>query len=97
MFLAQSLVFFGEERLTLQISGADLWREPKMYRPGLLFTQHSQHFLVVVAVSETVSWTYRTHKAGVVPGESQSLQELVPCLDGEVTAVAVGPKQVVVV
>lgn len=51
----------------------------------------------VVAVGETISWTYRTHKAGVMPGESESLQELVPCLDGEVTAVAVGPKQTVVV
>lgn len=62
MFLAQSLVFFGEEWLTFQTSRAD-----------------------------------RTHKAGVMPGESYSLQELVPCLDGEVTAVAVGPKQIVVV
>lgn len=62
MFLAQSLVFFGEERLTFQISGAD-----------------------------------RAHKAGVVPGKPKSLQELVPRFNGEVAAVAVGPKQVVVV
>lgn len=62
MFLAQRLVFFGEEGLTFQVSGAD-----------------------------------HTHKTGVVPGEAQSLQELVPGLDGEVAAVAVGPKQVVVV
>lgn len=41
--------------------------------------------------------TYRAHEAGVVPGEPQSLQELVPSLDGEVAAVAVGSKQVVVV
>lgn len=27
MFLAQSLVFFGEERLTLQAGRAHLWRE----------------------------------------------------------------------
>lgn len=38
-----------------------------------------------------------THKAGVMPGEAQSLQELVPCFDGEVTAVAVGPEQFVVI
>lgn len=62
MFLAQRLVFFGEESLTFQISRAD-----------------------------------RAHKAGVMPGESQSIQELIPCLDGEVTPMAVGPKQVVVV
>lgn len=62
MFLAQRLVFFGEERLTFQVNRAD-----------------------------------RTHKAGVMPGESQSIQELIPCLDGEVAAVAVGAKQVVVV
>lgn len=62
MFLAQRLVFFGEERLTFQTSGAD-----------------------------------RTHKAGIVPGGSQSVQELVPCLDGEVTAVATGPEHLVVV
>lgn len=35
------------------------------------------------------------HEAGVVPGESQGLQELVARLDGEVAAVAVGPKQVI--
>lgn len=52
---------------------------------------------LVVAVSDIVSWTYRTHKAGVMPGESQCFQELVPRLDWEVTALAVGPKQVVVV
>jgi len=52
---------------------------------------------LVVGVSETVSWTYRTHKAGIVPGGSQSVQELVPCLDGEVTAVATGPEHLVVV
>lgn len=39
--------------------------------------------------------TYRAHEAGVVPGEPQSLQELVASLDGEVAAVAVGPEQVV--
>lgn len=37
------------------------------------------------------------HEAGVVPGDAQSLQELVTCLDGKVAAVAVGPKQLVVV
>lgn len=47
--------------------------------------------------SKLVPLTYRTHKAGVMPGESQSIQELIPRLDGEVTPVAVGPKQVVVV
>lgn len=62
MFLAQRLVFFGEECLTFQVSRAD-----------------------------------RTHKTGVMPGESQSLQELIPGLDGEVAAVAVGPKHGVVV
>lgn len=46
MFLAQSLVFFGEERLTFQRSRADLWREPKIYSAVLLFTQHSQHCLI---------------------------------------------------
>lgn len=50
-----------------------------------------------VSVSDGFGCTYRTHKAGVVPGESQSLQELVPGLDGEVAAVAVGSKQAVVV
>ena len=45
----------------------------------------------------TVFWTYRTHKTGVMPGESKSLQKLIPCLNGEVTAVAVGPKHGVVV
>lgn len=30
-----------------------------------------------------------------MPGEAQGLQELVPSLDGEIAAVAVGPKQVV--
>lgn len=46
MFLAQSLVFFGEEWLTFQIGRADLWREPNRCRPPLLFKQHSQHFLI---------------------------------------------------
>lgn len=45
VFLAQRLVLFGEERLTFQISGADLWWEPKTYRVMLLSTQHSQHLL----------------------------------------------------
>lgn len=44
---------------------------------------------------ETLRSTYRAHEAGVVPGEPQGLQELVPGLDGEIAAVAVGPKQVV--
>lgn len=40
---------------------------------------------------------YRTHKAGVVPCEAQGLQEFVPCLDRKITAMAAGPKQVVIV
>lgn len=75
MFLAQRLVFFGEERLTFQISLADLWREQKLYRAVLLFTQYSPHVLIFIPsllllAGVTVSWTYRTHKAGVMPGES---------------------------
>lgn len=46
---------------------------------------------------KNVSCTYRAHKTGVVPSEAKSLQKLVPSLDREVTAVAVSPKQVVVV
>lgn len=62
MFLAQRLVFLGEERLPFQAGGAN-----------------------------------RAHKTGVMPGESQRLQKLVSGLDGEVAAMAVGPKHGVVV
>lgn len=58
------------------------------------FLEFKSHPPLAVKLS---ALTYRTHKAGVMPGESQSIQELIPCLDGEVTPVAVGPKQVVVV
>lgn len=37
------------------------------------------------------------HKAGVMPGVAQSLKKLIPCFNGEVTAMAVSPKQSVVV
>lgn len=49
------------------------------------------------SLRERFGSTYRAHEAGVVPGEAQGLQELVPGLDGEVAAVAVGSKQAVVV
>lgn len=62
MLLAQSLVFFREERLTFQAGRA-----------------------------------HRTHKAGIMPGESHCIQELISSLDGEVAAMAVCPKQAVVV
>lgn len=41
--------------------------------------------------------TYRTHEAGIMPGEAQSLQKFVPCLDGEVTAMAAGTEKTVIV
>lgn len=37
------------------------------------------------------------HKAGVMPGKSQSLKKFIPCFNGEVAAMAIGPKQCVVV
>lgn len=40
---------------------------------------------------------HRTHKAGIMPGESHRLQELIPSLNGEVTTMTVCPKQAVVV
>lgn len=39
----------------------------------------------------------RAHKTGVMPGVSESIQVLVPRLDWEVAAVAVGSKQLVVI
>ena len=41
--------------------------------------------------------TYRTHKAGVVPCEAQSLQEFVPSFDRKITTMTAGPKQVVII
>ncbi len=41
--------------------------------------------------------SYRTHEAGVVPGESQRLQELIARFDGEVTSVTAGAEQGVVI
>lgn len=42
-------------------------------------------------------FTYRTHEAGVVPGESQRLQELVARFDGEVASVTAGAEEGVVI
>lgn len=95
MLLAQRLVLFGEELLTFQISRAHL-RKSNVNRAELLLTWSPLAFTKLLQ-SEFVFRTYRAHKTGVMPGEPQSLQELVPCLDREVTAVAVGPKQSVVV
>lgn len=41
------------------------------------------------------SFTYGADEAGVVPGVTEGLQELVSSLDGELTATAAGPKQTV--
>lgn len=90
VLLAQGFVFLGEEGLTFQVRGADLTKtntQSVVERPHVS-SQHRGSF-------ETFCSTYRAHEAGVVPGEPQSLQELVPGLDGEIAAVAVGPKQVV--
>lgn len=76
-----------------------VWSQ-RTYTAVLSFTHHLPFFrfdLLLLLWVTSVSWTYRAHKACVVPGESQSLQELVPGLDGEVAAVAGGPEQVVVV
>lgn len=77
--------------------GSQKHKEECYYSNNILSIFLSLDLTLVVPVSVIVSWTYRTHKAGVMPGESKSLQELVPSFDGEVTAVAVGPKQLVVV
>lgn len=61
------------------------------------FSRAAQVVFTHVLLEETVARTYHTHKTGVMPGESQSLQELVSRLNGEVTTMAIGPKHGVVV
>lgn len=39
--------------------------------------------------------TYSTNEAGVMPGVTKGLQELVSSLDGELAAMAASPKQTV--
>lgn len=56
-----------------------------------------QEVFTHVFLEETVARTYHTHKTGVMPSESQSLQELVSRLNGEVATMAFRPKHVVVV
>lgn len=95
MFLAQRLVFLGEERLPFQAGGANLRRETNICT-DVVFTQY-RYDLPVCLWLKGVFWTYRAHKTGVMPGESQRLQKLVSGLDGEVAAMAVGTKHGVVV
>lgn len=52
---------------------------------------------VYISQTETVCFTYCTHEAGVVPGESQRLQELVARFDGKVTSVTAGAEEGVVI
>lgn len=94
MFLAQRFVFFGKERLTFQTGGADLRRETNRWS---VCSRTAQEVFTHVLRSETVVRTYRTHKTGVMPGEPQSLQELVSRFDWEVAAVAGSPKHGVVI
>lgn len=87
VILAQHLVLFREERLTLQVGAADL---------------KQKHIVNVLgAHSFTRAWreasSYSADEAGVVPLGAHGLQELVAGLDGEVAAVAVGPEHGVIV
>lgn len=43
----------------------------------------------------SVIFTHSTNKAGVMPGVTKGLQELVSSLDGKLTAMAASAKQIV--
>lgn len=46
-------------------------------------------------LSVTMAHTYCTNKAGVMPGVTKGIQELVSSFDWELTAMAASPKQIV--
>lgn len=93
VILAQHLVLFGEERLTLQVGAADLQQKHIVIVPAA----RSFGSAALVLLQRWETWSYSADEAGVVPLDAQGLQELVAGLDREVAAVAVGPEHGVVV
>lgn len=92
VILAQHLVLFREERLTLQVGAADL----KQKHIVNVFGAHS-FTSGALGLEHRETSSYSADEAGVVPLGAQGLQELVTGLNREVAAVAVGPEHGIIV
>lgn len=108
MLLAQGFVLLGVERLTLEVyvanlhiqeteTGAILWLVMKCVQPlGPLGSSRPKNIVHIGPQSSSllgVQSSYRTDETGIMPGVTQSLNELITSFNREVTAVTFGAEQ----